>query len=122
MDARLVGSVGLLTKLVPIALPEHPQVDEVRQVLLESSSVQRGQIEGFGFIPQLVEPTDDLADHVGVVVPEVQLDVGRQPCVGEVRRASDHTLVVGGDHERLAMKKAVLKAADLHVIGFQPRH
>ncbi len=53
---------------------------------------------------------------------EVQLDIGSQTGVGEIRRTCDHALVVGGNDKRLAMKETFLKAPDLDLARFKPSY
>ena len=41
----------LAAELVPVALPEHPQVDDVGLVLVEAPLVEPGEVEGLGTRP-----------------------------------------------------------------------
>ena len=53
---RRCGLVSLLADLGAVTLPEHPQVDQLGRVKLETRLEQRGEVVVGGLIPQLVEP------------------------------------------------------------------
>jgi hypothetical protein len=63
-----------------------------------------------------LEILTDLGHHARLVLAEVELDVGGEPGIGEVRRPGDNALVVIGDcHVGLAMQEPVGKPMRLRL-------
>ena len=86
MDLSRSGRVCLClgVEFGSVALPQHPQVDELGRVRLEAGLEQGSQVVIDGLTPQLIEPLLYLPDSVWCVVAQVQLQVGGQAGPGEV--------------------------------------
>ena len=108
-----VGVVVLGSQLCLVLLPQHPQVHPVRRERLETLRVEPGQVERLGGLPLLVEPGVHVADRSRQVVEQVQLQVRRQPSVGEVRRPDHRPTAEALDDERLAVQEPVGEPTDL---------
>ena len=114
--------LGFGVKFGAVALPEHPQVDELRRMRFEARLEQCREVIFDGFAPQFVEPTAHLLDGVRRVVSQVQLQVGGQSGPGEVRRSGYHSVGPVAHQERLAVQEAILEPAHFHASRPQPAH
>jgi hypothetical protein len=103
------GGLWVVVQLVAVALPQHPKEHDVRIPLREPLFVEPGEVVVDRLCPQLVVPGQHLADDVRLVLAE-----------GQVRRTGKHTVVVGLDHERLAVEEPALEAANLDLAGPEP--
>src|SRR5581483_5773081 len=120
MDDAAAAGGCFQGELVAVAFPQHPQIDQIRRVRFEPRLIQRSQVIQLRLLPQVVEPAAHLLDHRRCEVAEHELEVLRQPGVGEVGAAGDHTVVGGEGDERLAVQETVAQPPHLDLVGAQP--
>src|SRR4051812_2240021 len=94
-----------LLELQAVALPKHPEVNQVRRVRLKPGFVEGGQVKLLGLLPQVVEPAANPVNNVRGVIAEHELEVLREASEGEVGASGDYAVIGRVGDECLAVEE-----------------